>query len=149
MRFLRGSRKGRDAKTCPLSPRLPCGRVDRGGERTDQTTTMVRCRERKHHRGSEMRSLIDIPWGSNPGAGLGVPGTLGWCECTSGVVVGGGGREAGPVSTVGHLAAEAVEGLALTLEGVDDVHGGDSLAASVLGVGHGVTDDVLEENLED
>ena len=47
------------------------------------------------------------------------------------------------------LAAEAVEGLSLTLEGVDDVHGRDSLAASVLGVGDRVTDDVLEEDLED
>ena len=46
------------------------------------------------------------------------------------------------------LAAEAVEGAALALEGVDDVHGGDGLSASVLGVGHGVTDDVLEEHLE-
>ena len=46
------------------------------------------------------------------------------------------------------LAAEAVEGLALALEGVDDVHGGDSLAAGVLGVGHGVTDHVLQEDLE-
>ena len=46
------------------------------------------------------------------------------------------------------LAAEAVEGAALALEGVDDVHGGDGLAAGVLGVGHGVTDHVLEEHLE-
>ncbi|KAL7542634.1 hypothetical protein ACHAWF_011091, partial [Thalassiosira exigua] len=43
----------------------------------------------------------------------------------------------------------AVEGLALPLEGVDDVHGRDGLAAGVLGVGHGVADDVLEEDLED
>ena len=47
------------------------------------------------------------------------------------------------------LSAEAVEGLALALEGVDDVHGRDGLAAGVLGVGDGVTDDVLEEDLED
>ena len=46
------------------------------------------------------------------------------------------------------LAAEAVEGAALSLEGVHDVEGRDSLAAGVLGVGHGVTDDVLEEDLE-
>ena len=37
----------------------------------------------------------------------------------------------------------------MTLEGVDDVHGGDGLPARVLGVGDGVTDDVLEEHLED
>ena len=30
----------------------------------------------------------------------------------------------------------------MTLEGVDDIHGGDGLAAGVLGVGHGVADDV-------
>ena len=47
------------------------------------------------------------------------------------------------------LSAEAVEGLSLSLEGVDDVHGRDGLAAGVLGVGDGVTDDVLEEDLED
>ena len=47
------------------------------------------------------------------------------------------------------LLAKAVEGAALALEGVADVHGGDGLAASVLGVGHGVTDNGLEEGLED
>ena len=47
------------------------------------------------------------------------------------------------------LSAEAVEGLSLSLEGVDDVHGRDGLAAGVFGVGDGVTDDVLEEDLED
>jgi hypothetical protein len=47
------------------------------------------------------------------------------------------------------LASEAVEGSALALERVDDVHGGNSLAACVLGVGDGVADDVLEEDLED
>ena len=49
----------------------------------------------------------------------------------------------------GRLASETVESAALALEGVDDVHGGDGLAAGVLGVGDGVTDDVLEEDLED
>lgn len=46
------------------------------------------------------------------------------------------------------LTAEAVQGAALTLEGIDDVHGGDGLPLGVLGVGDGITDDVLEENLE-
>ena len=46
------------------------------------------------------------------------------------------------------LAAEAVERAALALERVDDVHGGDGLAAGVLGVRHGIADDVLEEHLE-
>jgi hypothetical protein len=48
----------------------------------------------------------------------------------------------------GKSAAEAVEGSALALERVDDVHGGDSLASGVLGVGDGVVDDVPEEDLE-
>ena len=47
------------------------------------------------------------------------------------------------------LASEAVDGSSLALEGVDDVEGGDGLAASVLGVGDGVTDDGLEEGLQD
>jgi hypothetical protein len=43
--------------------------------------------------------------------------------------------------------AEAVEGTALTFEGVDDIQGGDRLALGVLGVGDRVSNDVLEENL--
>ncbi|URE06137.1 hypothetical protein MUK42_07871 [Musa troglodytarum] len=46
------------------------------------------------------------------------------------------------------LTAEAVEGAALALEGIDDVHGGDGLAAGVLSAGVGVPDDALEEHLE-
>jgi hypothetical protein len=46
------------------------------------------------------------------------------------------------------LAAEAVQGAALALEGVDHVEGGHRLAAGVLGVGHGITDHVLQEDLE-
>jgi len=46
------------------------------------------------------------------------------------------------------LAAEAIEGAALALERVDNVHGGHGLTARMLSVGHGVTDHVLEENLE-
>ena len=47
------------------------------------------------------------------------------------------------------LTAEAVQGAALALQSVDDVHGRHSLALGVLGVGHGITDDVLEEHLQD
>ena len=47
------------------------------------------------------------------------------------------------------LAAEAIQGAALALERVHHVEGGDGLAASVLGVGHGIADDVLQEHLED
>ena len=48
-----------------------------------------------------------------------------------------------------NLTAESVEGTSLALEGVDNVHGGDGLPLGVLGVGDGITDDVLKENLED
>merc|ERR1719357_892993 len=47
------------------------------------------------------------------------------------------------------LTAESVEGPALPLQSVDDVHGGDSLPLGVLGVGDSITDDVLQEDLED
>ena len=46
------------------------------------------------------------------------------------------------------LGTETVEGAAGALEGVDDVEGGDGLALGVLSVGDGVTDDTLEEGLE-
>ena len=36
----------------------------------------------------------------------------------------------------------------MALESVDDIEGGDGLALGVLGVGDGVTDDTLEEGLE-
>ena len=46
------------------------------------------------------------------------------------------------------LTTETVEGAALALEGVDDVERRDGLALGVLGVGDGITDDALEERLE-
>ena len=49
----------------------------------------------------------------------------------------------------GNLAAEAVQGAALALERVDDVHRRHCLAARVLGVRDRVADHVLEEDLED
>ena len=52
------------------------------------------------------------------------------------------------VATAVCLAAEAVQRAALALERVHHVHGGDGLAASVLGVRHGIADDVLEEHLQ-
>ena len=48
-----------------------------------------------------------------------------------------------------NLTAESVQGTALALEGVDNVHRGDGLPLGVLGVSHGITDNVLKENLED
>ena len=46
-------------------------------------------------------------------------------------------------------ASEAVESSPLPLDSVDDVHGSDSLPLGVLGVGHGITDDVLQEYLQE
>lgn len=47
------------------------------------------------------------------------------------------------------LPAKAVQSASLSLQSVHDVHGCNSLAARVLSVRHGVTDDVLEEHLQD
>jgi hypothetical protein len=41
-----------------------------------------------------------------------------------------------------------VQGLSLTLQGVDDVHGRDGLAAGVFRVGDRVANDILKEDLE-
>ena len=38
------------------------------------------------------------------------------------------------------LTAEAVQGLALSLQRVDDIHGGDRLSSGVFGVRHRITD---------
>ena len=47
------------------------------------------------------------------------------------------------------LTSESVEGTSLPLEGIDDIHSGDSLPLGVFGIGDGITDDVLKEDLED
>lgn len=47
------------------------------------------------------------------------------------------------------LTAETVEGTSLSLESVDDVHGRHRLPLGVFRVRHSVTDDVLEEDLQD
>jgi hypothetical protein len=46
------------------------------------------------------------------------------------------------------LYPKTIEELSLTLEGVDDVHGSNCLAFSVLGVYDSVTDEIFEERLE-
>lgn len=46
------------------------------------------------------------------------------------------------------LTAETVQGATLALQSVDDVHGGDGLPLGVLGVGDGITDDVLKEHFK-
>ena len=47
-----------------------------------------------------------------------------------------------------NLSTESVEGASLPLESVDHIHGGDGLPLSVLGVGNGVPNDVLQEDLQ-
>jgi hypothetical protein len=47
------------------------------------------------------------------------------------------------------LTTETVEGAALSLQSVDDVQGCDSLALGVLGVCDSITNDTLEEGLQD
>ena len=37
----------------------------------------------------------------------------------------------------------------MPLQSIDDIHGGDGLPLGVLGVGDGITDDILQENFED
>ena len=58
-------------------------------------------------------------------------------------------RRAGFDSSVeGDLTAEAVEGASLPLQSIDHVHGGDCPSLGVLGVSDGITDDILQEDLE-
>ena len=52
-------------------------------------------------------------------------------------------------STLRYSPSKSVESSALSLQGVDYIHGGDSLSLGVLCVGDGVTDDILEEHLQD
>ena len=46
------------------------------------------------------------------------------------------------------LSTESVQCLALAFQRVDNIKSGDSLALGMLGVGDGITDDILEEDLE-
>ena len=46
------------------------------------------------------------------------------------------------------LTAEAVQSAALTLQSIDHIHGGHGLSLGVFGVGDGITDHVLQENLQ-
>lgn len=47
-----------------------------------------------------------------------------------------------------NLTSESVQGAALALQSVDDIHGGHSLALGMLSVGDGITDDILKEDLQ-
>ncbi len=53
------------------------------------------------------------------------------------------------VGSIHHSDTETIHGLALSLESVDDVLGGDGLALGVIGVDQRVADDDVEERLED
>ena len=46
------------------------------------------------------------------------------------------------------LTTETVEGAALSFQSVDNIHGSNSLALGVLGVGDGITDHILQEDLQ-
>ena len=46
-------------------------------------------------------------------------------------------------------STETIDGSALSLEGVDNVHGSHGFSSGVLSVGDGISDDSLEEALED
>lgn len=50
----------------------------------------------------------------------------------------------------GHcLTSESIQGTSLTLQSIDNVHGGHSLPLGVLSVGDSITDDILQEHLQD
>ena len=57
--------------------------------------------------------------------------------------------QASKASKQASLTAEAVEGAALAFKGIDHIHGSDGLPLGMLGVGDGITNDVLKEDLED
>ena len=46
------------------------------------------------------------------------------------------------------LPAEAVQGTSLSLQSVDNVHGSDGFPLGMLAIGYCITDDVLQEHLE-
>ena len=48
---------------------------------------------------------------------------------------------------IAHLSTETVQSAALSLEGVDNVEGCNSLTLGVLSVGNSVADDALKEGL--
>ena len=49
----------------------------------------------------------------------------------------------------GSLTSESVEGTSLPLEGIDNIHSGDSLPLGMFSVGDSITDDIFKEDLED
>ena len=53
------------------------------------------------------------------------------------------------VQGVESLTSKSVQSAALPLQGIDHIHGGDSLPLGMLGVGDSIPDDILQEDLED
>ena len=51
-------------------------------------------------------------------------------------------------SSDNHLTSKSIQGTSLALEGIDHIHGSHGLPLGMLGVGDGITDDILQENLE-
>ena len=48
-----------------------------------------------------------------------------------------------------YLTSESIQGASLPLEGIDHIHGGDSLPLGVFGVGDSIPDHILQEDLQD
>jgi hypothetical protein len=46
------------------------------------------------------------------------------------------------------LAAEAIQGPPLSLQSINNVHGSHRLAPGMLGVGHSISDDILQKDLQ-
>ena len=53
------------------------------------------------------------------------------------------------VGGVNCLASKSIESASLSLESVHHIHGGDGLPLGMFGVGDSISDDILEEHLED
>ena len=47
------------------------------------------------------------------------------------------------------LTSESIQGASLPLEGIDHIHGGDSLPLGVFSVGDSIPDHILQEDLQD
>lgn len=47
-----------------------------------------------------------------------------------------------------YLTTETIKGTALSLQSVDDIEGSDGLALGVFGIGDSITNDTLEEGLQ-
>eukprot|EP00983_Pelagomonas_calceolata_P074989 1152802-Pelagomonas_calceolata.AAC.1 len=82
------------------------------------------------------RQCMALVLGNKPSCGLGRPFKRRWSNLRP------------QLGSSCSLASEAVQGAALALQRVHHVQRGHGLALGMLGVGHGVADDVLQEHLE-